>query len=128
MVDVDDMGADDNTEDYWDRVDALQEEHEATFDPNNPNHTKLVDLLGAYGPAKLIDRARANELCQAGEAGRVFCLHRTDSDVMYGSVGFHMVDVDERFELSKPAPLDLEVYGCAEINADEIEGFRRTNP
>lgn len=99
----------------WEEIERLQAEHEDTRDPKNPNHIMLEALLISHGPAKRISRARADELCAAGEGGRVLCVHRTGDDVLYGSIGFHMVDVDERYELVKPASYDLQVYGCDDL-------------
>lgn len=104
----------------WERMDAEQARHDEAMRNSNKGIT-LEHLIEEYGPIKLIDRARADELCRNNEAGRVFCLHRTnDDDVLYGDIGYHIVDVDERYELAKPAPLDLDVYDCADVDLSEV--------
>jgi len=106
---------------HWDAMERAQAEHDAGFDVGNPKHARLEDLIKEYGPIIPIDRARADELCGTGGAGRVLCLHRTnDEGVLYGTIGFHIVDVEGRYELAKPAPTDLDVFGCDEVDLYEL--------
>lgn len=97
----------------WEGIEQAQEQHDRMM-AQEQHAISLEKLLEQYGPAKLIDRTKADELCKAGEWSRVLCVHRTSEDVLYGSIGFHVVDVDERYELGKPVPETLtDVYGCA---------------
>lgn len=104
----------------WEEMDRLQAELDADYDPNVPNHIMLEDVVTKYGPVRRIDRTRADELCRDGKAGQVLCIHRSSEDVLYGSIGFHVVNVDERYELAKPASTDLIIYGCADVQMDEV--------
>ena len=99
-------------------ADRMQEEHDRQM-AGAKNSLSLEKLIQRYGPLKPIGRDRADQLCQTGHAGRVFCLHRTNDGVLYGQIGFHIVDVDERYEMPKLAPLNLDIYGCADVDLSE---------
>lgn len=81
----------------------------------------IEEILKQYGPFTLLTRGQADALCSEGKANHVFCVIEGESDEpetseedepvippWYGCVGFHIVNVLERYQSAKPMPFELE--------------------
>lgn len=73
--------------------------------------TKLSRLLRECGPITLLTKEEYKKLKPEDER-RVLLIDQTSSDTcVYGHIGFGIVNVDQRYILSKPAPEPVaEVY------------------
>lgn len=107
----------DETEDT-DRFDAMikaQQEHDNAM-KSQPGAITLAELKERYGPLQLLSADQALTLYYAGKTSKMFCLQNTE-DVWYGSIGYRIVDVVNRYRLRIPVPPDIQdVYGCDDAN------------
>lgn len=63
-------------------------------------------LIDKYGPFTKISKQEVQKLLDDGDWRRVFCV-MTSGDSVYGSVGFHIVNVEQFYKSSKKMPENL---------------------